>query len=88
MEEIWRVLYANPAAVQHDNDVLCNWLLPRRHDFEAETEQKVFAEMLLKMDCSRMSEVGFRCFREHFEHVNELKVELTINHAKYVLIPL
>lgn len=50
---------------------MLDWLETRIPDYEPETQERVFREMLLKMDCAQVSERGLRCFKAHFEHINQ-----------------
>ncbi|XP_070563005.1 ubiquitin carboxyl-terminal hydrolase 24-like isoform X2 [Ptychodera flava] len=68
--DIWDCLVANPDACEMDRETCFDWFTKGLCDLEAETQQQLFTQKLLKFDPAKLSLRGFACVRTFFENVN------------------
>ncbi|XP_077980970.1 ubiquitin carboxyl-terminal hydrolase 24-like [Glandiceps talaboti] len=68
--DIWDCLVANPDACEVDRETCVDWFTKGLCDLEAETQQQMFSQKLLKLDPAKLTMRGFACIKAFFENVN------------------
>ncbi|XP_071953763.1 ubiquitin carboxyl-terminal hydrolase 24-like [Antedon mediterranea] len=69
--EIWECLVGNQDAIDYDKETCFDWFKSGLNDLEAETQQHLFTQKLLKQDPASLSPKNFDCFKAYFETVNQ-----------------
>ncbi|XP_033116308.1 ubiquitin carboxyl-terminal hydrolase 24-like [Anneissia japonica] len=69
--EIWECLVSNHDAIEYDKETCFNWFKSGLNDLEAETQQQLFTQKLLKQDPASLSPKNFDCLKAYFESVNQ-----------------
>ncbi|GFO40770.1 ubiquitin carboxyl-terminal hydrolase 24 [Plakobranchus ocellatus] len=74
--DIWTTLVANPKACEWDRETCYEWFRNGIMDIDPETQTHMFQKEVLKIDPSKLSENGFKCFKCLFERVNQYEHRL------------